>query len=529
LTEQDPQTLGALLTRSATAAQGREALATPRRRLTYSELERESALLAGGLLSIGVQPGDALALLAENEAESYVAFFAATRIGVTFAPLQTKWKPREHEFAIKLSGATAMLILETHPSLRYWDKLAAAVPGILDGPVADPGVKLRNLVSLADDARAGYSYDKLLELGASHQAQDARARAEAAVRPNDRAILQFTSGTTAFPKGALLSHGGTVRMGLSLGANFGLTPDDRYFSCSPITHLGGTTFSLVTTFGRYATYSTLPRFDARRALEWMVAEGCTVQHGIDTHWLLEMQEMERGAARPSLRIINVAGLPPVPERVYNAFKPDVVMTGYGSTETGGAPVKTHYTDPLEKALTSSGRPLPGISMSIVDRETDADLPVGAEGEIRLKGWSQFLGYLNQPEATAAQLDEQGRSKTGDFGYVDPDGYLHFLGRIKRMFRTGGENYAPEEVEAILQSHPAITRAVLVPVADPVSVQVGHVYLVATSEDVHPSEAELQAFCLERLASYKVPRRFEYVAEADIPMTESGKVQRIALS
>jgi fatty-acyl-CoA synthase len=528
LTFVGPSNLAELLTEAEHQRPSGEAIVTPDRRLTYRELKEEADLLSGGLISMGVQPGDAVAMVMPSVAESYVAFFAVTQIGAIFSPLHTKWKPRELEYGLRRSKAKVLLVASPGSGTDYWAKLDEVLPGLGDRQQFAELPHLRHVVACDGTRRVEHSYEDLLRLGGVRRVADQVRGASSALKDLDPAILQFTSGSTAFPKGALLAHLPTVRMGVQLSRNFAITQDDRFFTCSPITHLGGTTFSLVTAIAGRATFLTIPQFNARTALEWMVAEQCSMEHGIDTHWLLQMQEAASLEKLPSFRLISVGAIPPLLETVYEMFKPEFIVAGWGTTETGGAPVKSTVFDPLEKCLHTNGKPLPGIELSIVDPETGQDCEAGQEGEIRVKGWSQFLGYLDQPEETAAQWDELGRTKSGDLGAVDDDGYLHFFGRLKRMFRTGGENYAPDEVEAVLQSHPAVSVAVVVPVQDAVAVQVGHAYIVA-SAGTPPSISELQAFCLERLASFKVPRSFEFIAEADLPTTESGKVQRIAMA
>nr|WP_246087009.1 class I adenylate-forming enzyme family protein [Nocardioides humi] len=504
--------------REVAARQGdREALVVGERRVTYAELERDSARIAGGLLELGVRRGDVVALFAPNLVEAYVAFYAVTRIGGVFAPLNPRLTARELAHAVERCRPQVLLTLAEEGGYDFTERLAhvrAEVP---------------RLVALRGELDDALTWARLLEDGSGPGAAERLARAGDAVEPGDSAILQFTSGTTSQPKGALLSQGATCRMAVELGRRFGLGPGDRYFGCSPICHLGGMTFSMVAVIGQGATFVTLPTFSAGAALEAIAAEDCSVVHGIDTHLtLLTGHEAFDPSALP-LRLVSVSALAETVERVAAAFGAGVVtISQYGSTETGGAPTCGAYDDPRDKLLSTVGRPLPGIDLAVVDPASQEEVVLGETGEIRVGGWSLMIGYLSQPEEFARSLDGRGRLRTGDLGHLDDDGYLHFTGRLKNMLRVGGENVSVEEVELVLKAHPDVRDAVVVGVADDRLGEVAYAYVVPGSARP-PEEAGLLAHCRGQLATFKVPRRFELIEMDDVPLIGSGKIDRRALA
>jgi fatty-acyl-CoA synthase len=510
-----PSTVGELIERGAFRFGDQEALVVGGERLTYAQLDREATRVAIGLLQLGVEAGDRVALLAANVMESYLLLFGVARMGGVFVPLNPRMTPRELEHALIRSGASTLVFMPHDGRFDYVDRLRSIEPEF------GRSSKFTTLLDLKYVVTVGEPFD-----GATTFADLGRAESSAPDHPSveydDPVILQFTSGTTASPKGALVAHGPTVRLGYLCGANFKLSAADRYFVCNPICHMGGTTFSLIAAMSHGATFVTLPNFDPRAALDVMEAERCTVQHGIDSHYILEMEADPDPAARVALRLCSVVGGDEAMTQIKNAFRPDVVLSAYGSTETGGAPVCGAVDDPPDKQMLGAGRALPGVELDIVDPATGENLPRGAAGEVRIGGWSLMIGYYGQPEETRAQRDAQGRACTGDLAAVDADGFLTFLGRIKNVLRTGGENVSPEEVEAVLEGSPKVARAVVVGVPDQRLGEVG-VAFVSPFAGAALDEEELRAHCLEELARFKIPRHFQFVE--GLPMTESGKVDR----
>jgi fatty-acyl-CoA synthase len=518
-------TLGRMLDDATQAHAGREAIVIGDRRLTYAQLRDEADAFAAGLLELGIRPRDHVLLWLPNFAEAYVALFAVTKIGAVFGPVNPRLKARELAYMLESSDAKAIIGTPSLGKIDYEATLRQVLP---DLPTVRHAQfpKLEHVISVRGDLPGARRYEDLLATGKARHAE--AQRIADALGPRDVALLHYTSGSTAFPKGARLSHGGAARMAFWLGEHFGLVPEDRYFVCNPICHAGGTVFSFLPAMSHASTFLTLPSFKADDAVRVLTAERVNVQHGIDSHYWLELEDPAFDATKLDLRLCSVAGLVNSLPRAHEALRPKVTFSMYGATEQGGGPVCGHHADPARKLLSTHGRALPGVDLAIVDPATERELPAGEHGEIRIGGWSVMLDYYRQPEQTEAAFDSKRRLKSGDRGFVDDEGYLTFLGRIKNVLRVGGEMVAPEELEQVMQSHEAVVQAVVVGAPDERLSEVPVAYIVL-KPGASLDNAELAAFCKERLASFKIPRYFEQVAAEDLPMTESGKVHRATLA
>jgi fatty-acyl-CoA synthase len=511
-------TVGALLDRSADAAPDGMALVIADRRLTYAQLRAEVDDVAAGLLAAGIRPGERVCLFTPNLPESYVALLAAAKIGAVFVPLNPRLTPRELEYALTASGAVALLFVPEWRGIDYAERLRSLWPDVGAGGSAGGVGDVRLLVTLRGELPGSVGYDELLESGRSALWQQRRADAQRAVGGTDIALLQFTSGTTSQPKGVLLAHSPTARMATELGVRFALSEADRYFGCPPICHVGGTTFSFLAVISQAATFFTLPVFDAEDALTIIDRERCTVLHGIDSHLHLLTSANSFDSTKLGLRLVSVSGVEQTVRAVNAAFPDAVVISQYGSTELGGAPICSGAGDPESQRLGSVGRPLPGV-----------DVMTAETGEIRVGGWSLMAGYLDQPEATAQLFDEAGRVRTGDLGYVDDDGCVHFTGRLKNMLRTGGENVSVEEVESVLGGFPGVSLAVVVGVPDQRLGEVGYAFLLADPAAAGSIDIDaVRRYSRGQLATFKVPRHFEVCDSGRLAMTASGKIQRAEL-
>jgi fatty-acyl-CoA synthase len=518
-------TLGRMLDDVAARHGGREAVVIGDRRLTFAQLAAEADALAAGLLALGIARGDHVLAWLPNFAEAYVALFAVTKIGAVFGPVNPRLKPRELAYMLESSDAKAIIATPGLGKVDYEATLRQVLPAL--PTVRDARFpKLKHVISVRGDLLGARNYEDLLASGGARRDEARRIGEE--LGPRDVALLHYTSGSTAFPKGARLTHGASARMAFWLGEYFGLTSEDRYFVCNPICHAGGTVFSFLPAMSHASTFFTLASFKADDAVRVLQGERCNVQHGIDSHYWLELEDPSFDASKLDLRLCSVAGLVNSLPRAHEAMRPQVTFSMYGATEQGGGPVCGHHADPPRKLISTHGRALPGVDLAIVDPSTGRELPAGEQGEIRIGGWSVMLDYYRQPEQTLAAFDEKRRLKSGDRGVIDEDGYLTFLGRIKNVLRVGGEMVAPEELEQVMQSHEAIVQAVVVGAPDERLSEVPVAYVVL-KPGASLDTAELTAFCKERLASYKIPRYFEQVAAEDLPMTESGKVHRQTLA
>lgn len=501
----------------ATAALYPDAVAiwTPAREITYSQLATEAESLAAALQD---RCGDAdapVAIVIPNIAEAYVAYFAIARTGRRILALNPRLTDRELDAAIS----------------RWSPELVICGGVTKDGSVTDKVLSLARrppiVVSADSTTHSSTSglvppFDAVVN-GSRHK----RSTHHQTPSADDDWLLQLTSGTTAEPKGVRLGHGQCTRMGLEIGTRLGIRPGDRYFVCNPVHHLGATNFGLLAAISHGATYYTMPHFEADEALDIMIRERCTVHQGIGAHYLVEMASPRLIPQELSLRTITVGGGPDMTQRVRMAFQSDGVVQRYGSSECGGAPICGAYDETLSNRLNTMGRPLPGVEIRIIATDTGSILSNGHQGEIQIRGWSVMKGYANDDAATSAAVDPDGWLHTGDLGSLDIYGNLIFTSRMLDILRVGGENVATREIEGVLESHPSVREAHVVPVPHPILNEVPAAFVELKPGVTFDPDA-LAAYCATNLARFKRPAMIWQVAEGGWPTTGPGKVSKSAL-
>jgi fatty-acyl-CoA synthase len=340
---------------------------------------------------------------------------------------------------------------------------------------------------------------------------------ETAIEETDPLLIQFTSGTTAYPKGVMLSHHNMLRDAWEAGVRVGVRPEDRYFNCRPFFHAAGSTLSALMALTHGCTLVTLPTFDAGGALETMERERCTLISGNDTLFQMLMGHADFPKRRLSLRGGWAAAGPQTMRRIIDVLGAKEICAAYGLSEASPNCVMSDWRDPEELRVQGLPKPLPGVEIRISE-----------EKEIQVRGWNVMKGYYDNPEATAKTFTADGWLKTGDLGELTPDGRLRMTGRLKDVFRVGGENVAPAEVEEVLLAHPAVQTAQVIGVPDARLGEVPAAYVTLKS-DRSCSEQELLAWCKARSANFRVPRYLRIVADFEaIGMTASGKVQKAKL-
>jgi fatty-acyl-CoA synthase len=335
------------------------------------------------------------------------------------------------------------------------------------------------------------------------------------VSPDDILLIQFTSGTTAYPKGAMLTHDNMLRDAWAAGTRVGIRTEDRYFNCRPFFHVAGTTLSALMALVAGACLVTLPTFEAGAALEMMERERCTLVSGNDTLFQLMMGHPDFPKRKLSLRGGWAAAGPQTMRAIIDKMGARTICAAYGLSEASPNVVMSDWRDPEELRVQGLARPHDGV-----------ELRISPEGEIQVRGWNVMRGYYNNPEANAKAFTADGWLRTGDLGELTPDGRLRMSGRLKDVFRVGGENVAPAEVEEVLLAHPAVETAQVIGVPDARLGEVGCAYVTLKGE---ASEKELLEWCRARMANFRVPRYLKIVEDFEaIGMTASGKVQKTKL-
>ena len=516
------KTLFAALDDAVLAYGDREAYVFEDARLSYRDVAAGAAAVTRALLAGGVRRGDRIAILLAGYSYWPALYFGAARAGAVLVPVNSRFKMDELEYVLRASGARTLFFFGADSRDKPYGPVLLDFSGHPERTRAHfPDVT--TVVDLAAAEDAPLSFAAFLRAG--QRVDDASVTAAgAAVAPEDVVLVQFTSGTTALPKGAQLCHTGMLRGAQYNGDRLHLSPADRFFSAQPFYHSGGSVQVMLTPVTTGTTVVVQRYFDAGAALAIMERERCTCLLGHQPHWIEYLNHPARPARTFQLTKAYILATPEVIRQASDAFH-IALISPYGLTETSLGGTGCDIDDAEELRLPTVGRPQPGMELQIRDSETDAILDPGATGEILFRGWGIMKGYLNDPVRTAEVIDAGGWFRTGDAGVVDENGYLQLRNRIKDMIRVGGENVAAVELEDLLLRHPAVKQAVVVGKPD---LRLGEVCVafVERKAGVSVDAPELIAFCRERVASFKVPREVRFVDAW--PMSGSGKIHKVAL-
>jgi fatty-acyl-CoA synthase len=474
-----------------------------RRTWTFAELRDDATRVARALIR-RYRPGEHVAIWAANRPEWPLVEFGAALAGVTLVTVNPAYRAAEVTHVLRQSKASGVLV---QPHYRGADLLAMLESTRRDLP------RLRDVVDLAQ-------WDEFLA-----QAGDDDLPA---VSPGDIAQIQYTSGTTGFPKGAMLPHRGLVAVSRTFAEVNGAGPGDVWINPMPMFHTAGCGLATLGALQTGGTHVLPPGFDAAQMLNLFQAERGTLMLSVPTMLIRMLDEQ---AARPrdvsSWRLSMLGGAPVAPELVRRAREQLGVAVSIGFGQTEASPYLTHTRpdDPNPHWVETVGPPLPGTELRIIDPATGQPVPAGVVGEICARGPGIMTGYYDDPEGTARALDADGWLRTGDLGSLDEDGYLRVQGRLKDMIIRGGENLYPREIEDLLLTHPDVADVAVVGIPDAeMGEQVAAFVRPAAGRDVDLDG--LTVFCRERLAAYKIPRIWRTVEE--FPQTASGKIQKFAL-
>ena len=534
----DPKTLRELLEDSARLHCSREALVTDSKRFTYAELYANSLKRAQSLHAMGIRKGDHIGILMGNHGAWVTLFFGAAMIGAVTVPVNTRFKAAELAFCLKQADVKALFLDGTFLNIDFVSFLREAEPAI-DAML--PGAALpmlEHVIVIGDDVpRAAMGWKAFRELAKTLDGDTTRAASAdsnafqsacAQVQPDDPLLMQFTSGTTAYPKGVLLTHHNMLRNAWSCGVRMGVRAEDRYFNCRPFYHVAGTTLSLLVavTFG--ATLVTQPTFEAGGALKLLADERCTLTSGNDTLFQMMMSHVDFDPAKLHLRGGWSAAGPQTMRKIIDVMGMKAVCIAYGLSEASPNVVFSFYDEPEEFRVNGRALPHEGVEVRIADPETNAPRAANIQGEIQVRGWNVMKGYYKNDEANAKVFAPGGWLRTGDLGVLGDDGRLSMVGRLKDVFRVGGENVAPAEVEEVLLAHAAVATAQVIGVPDARLGEVAAAYVILKAGATAEGD-ELIAWCKARCANFRVPRYVRVVADFEsIGMTGSGKVQKTKL-
>ncbi len=511
------ETIGANLERTVGRFSDAEAVVSRHQgiRLTYAELNEQADRLARALMAIGLEPGDRLGIWSPNCVEWVVLQFATAKAGVILVNINPAYRTSELEYALRQSGCRVLVAASEFKGSDY----AAMVEEVRGSLPA-----LERTVLLGTSG-----WDELLAEAGGVSEGDLQERA-AALQFDDPINIQYTSGTTGFPKGATLSHHNILNNGFFIGEFCGYSEVDRVCIPVPFYHCFGMVLGTLacTTHGACIV---LPEaaFEPRSVLEAVEAEGCTSLYGVPTMFIAELEHPDFGSFDYStLRTGIMAGSPcpvEVMRKVIERMHMNEVTICYGMTETSPVSTQTAADDPLERRVSTVGRVHPHVEIKIVDPVSGEVVPRGDPGELLTRGYSVMLGYWNDPERTAEAIDSARWMHTGDLATMDDEGYVNIVGRSKDMIIRGGENVYPREVEEFLYTHPDVSDVAVIGVPDE---RLGEEVMawVQLRSGAACSADDLKEFCRGKIAHYKVPRYVKLVDE--FPMTITGKVQKFKM-
>ncbi len=518
-------TVGALLTQLANALPHQPALIYPDRQFTFAELEAEARLIARGLMACGVERGERVALWATNVPEWIVLQFALAKVGAILVTVNTSLRANEIDYLLRQSEAATVITISGFKDMDY----VAALREIgATGERKLPRLQRAIFIPRGDETCPDElkPYDELRTLAAQVSEAELDAR-EAQVELDDVINMQYTSGTTGFPKGVMLTSRNLVNNGYWMGDGLGYTPSDRLCLCVPLFHCFGCVIGVLGAFTHGAALCPVEWFDARRVLETIERETCTSLYGVPTMFLAELEDAEfKRFNLSSLRTGVMAGsLCPAAlmQRAIDEMNLREITIIYGLTEASPGITQTQRNDTLERRTQTVGRVLPEMEVKIVDPTLGSTLGLNEAGELCVRGYNVMKGYWNNEEATRAAIDDTGWLRTGDQATIDADGYVRITGRIKDLIIRGGENIAPKEIEDLLRQHPAVADAYVYGIA---SEFLGEEVGAAVRLKSETTPDELKAFCQKEIARFKVPKYWRLVT--DFPQTASGKVQKYKL-
>ncbi len=529
----DGKTIDQVLRETVKRYSGREAVVFGQLDLRWSweEFDQQVSAAARGLAALGIRPGQHVAIWATNVPEWILLQFATARVGAILVTVNPAYRTYELEYVLRQSDAVALFLIDRFKSSDYFQMAVELCGGLDDasatGAVCHKYPELKHIVALRGEPRQGIlPWRDLLSAGKSVTASELRQLAHQQ-RATDAINIQYTSGTTGFPKAATLSHRNILLNAYYVGQSQRLTCDDRICIPVPFYHCFGCVLGTLAAVVHGATM-IIPAeyFTARSALTAIEEERATAIYGVPTMFVAELADsLFEQRDLSSLRTGIMAGSPcpeAIMRQVIERMGAREITIAYGQTETSPVITQTRTEDPLSLRVETVGRPLPGVEVRIVNPTTNHECLINEPGEICCRGHVVMLGYYKQPQATDSVIDADGWLHTGDLGQKLANGYYQITGRIRDMVIRGGENIYPREIEECLFVHPAVQQTAVVGVPDR---RFGEelcawVKLKAGSQ---LTTEQLQKFCRQRIAHYKVPKYVKFVDQ--FPLTATGKIQK----
>lgn len=503
-------------------------------RQDYREFYESCKKAAKGFMALGIKKGDHVSVWTTNVAQWIYIQFGLAMAGGVLVTVNTNYKSHELEYIVRQSDSSTLVIIEEYKDTNFFNTVNEVVPDLdrfQPGKMENSNLPyLKNIIYIGSRSRVPgmFSYEQMLSLGERISDSDLEKRIST-LHFRDVINIQYTSGTTGFPKGVMLSHYNVVNNARMVGEVMNMSEKDRLLIQVPLFHCFGCVMSTLNSVYYGSTMVVLEYFEALKALTSLEKEKCTAINGVPTMFIAILNHADfKKFDLHSLRTGIMAGAPcPVEtmNQVRTLMHCTEIVIAFGQTECSPVMTMTRRDDPVELRVATVGRLLPDIEGKIIDPASGKDMPPNVAGEIVTRGDCVMIGYYKMEEATNEAVDQDGWLHTGDLGAVDENGYFKVTGRIKDMIIRGGENIYPREVEEFLLKNPKIMDVQVVGIPDKkYGEQLLAVIKLKTNETTNPDE--LQAFCTGKIARHKIPKYWEFVAE--FPMTASGKVQKYKL-
>lgn len=530
-------TLGRLLDAQAQKYPNHEAVIYPFEgiRWTYSQFKDRVDRLARGMVGMGIKKGDHVSIWATNVPEWVLTQFATARIGAVLVTVNTNYKAFELEYLLKQSDTSTLIMTGGFKDSNYIEIINELCPELKNTP---PGKldsakfpHLKNIIYIGKERHSGmFKFDDLYDM-AENVDPMVLDKIQEDLSPQDVINMQYTSGTTGFPKGVMLTHYNITNNGNAIADCMHLTHEDRLCIPVPLFHCFGCVLGVMASVTKGAAMVFIDHYNPIKVMEAVEREKCTALHGVPTMFIgiLENQRFEHYDFS-TLRTGIMAGSPcptKVMRQVIDKMNMKDITIAYGQTEFSPVITQTRVDDPIELRVSTVGKPLSGVEVKIVDPESGEEVATGAQGELVARGYGVMRGYYKMEEATKAAIDEEGWLYTGDLATMDEEGYCKITGRLKDMIIRGGENIYPREIEEFLYTHPAVKDVQVIGVPDKKYGEevLAYIILKDNIENV-PTEDEIIKFVKQGLSRFKTPKYIRFIDS--YPMTASGKIQKYKL-
>ncbi|MFI8687361.1 AMP-binding protein [Rossellomorea sp. NPDC077527] len=502
-------------------------------RWSYYDFNQLSRQAAKGFIKLGINKGDHIAIWASNTPEWLVSQFATGKMGAVLVTVNTNYRTAELEYLLKQSDSQSIILMEEFRGASYIDMLYEICPELKSSKPGElKSAKLpflKNVIVLGENSYPGtYSWKDIMDKGREVEDQELD-EILSSLSPHDVINMQYTSGTTGFPKGVMLTHSNIVNNGYNIAGCMRLGSEDRLCIPVPFFHCFGCVLGVLACVSVGATMVPLQEFDARQVLKTVQDEKCTALHGVPTMFISELNHPDFEQFDLShLRTGIMAGSNcpiEVMKGVMDKMGADEITIAYGQTESSPVITQTRTHDPIELKVETVGKALPNVEVKIVEPGSNREVPNGVQGELCTRGYHVMKGYYKNDEATRHAIDEDGWLHTGDLAVMDEHGYCRITGRLKDMIIRGGENIYPREIEEFLYSHPKVLDVQVIGIPDEVYGEEVMAWIIL-KEGQNATSEEIREYCTGKISRHKIPRYIEFTDA--YPMTASGKIQKFRL-